>query len=121
MIGTAAAMFVPTRVAKKDTSFHGSVTGEPERQRQHEEQNTADRGELSWPPIRMQEQDAEEVREGARYHEIGRPCMNGSHEPAERHARRDELHALVGFIGARPVIRARAEPRCRPARRTGTA
>ena len=30
--------------------------------------------------------------------------MNRPHEPAERHARHDELHALERLAGARPVV-----------------
>ena len=36
--------------------------------------------------------------------QIGRPAVDVANQPAELHLRDDELHALVGFLGARPVV-----------------
>src|SRR5580765_6051813 len=42
--------------------------------------------------------------EGRADHQVGRPGVDGSHEPAKRHASHDETHALVGLRSARPVV-----------------
>ncbi len=47
---------------------------------------------------------AEHVHEGGKDHEVGRPGVDGTNEPAELHPGHDVLHAFEGFIGAGAVI-----------------
>ena len=80
------------------------VAAEAEGERDEEHQHAGQPRELARTPVRVQEHHAEKVREGRGDHQVGRPRVNRPHEPAERHARHDERHALVGLRGARPVV-----------------
>ncbi len=55
-------------------------------------------------PVRLEQEDAEEVREREADQQVGRPAVDVANQPAELHLRDDELDALVGFGGARPVV-----------------
>jgi hypothetical protein len=44
------------------------------------------------------------VRERDGNQQVGRPAVHVPDQPAELHLRHDELHALVGFGGARAVV-----------------
>ena len=61
-------------------------------------------GHLARLPVRLEEEDAEEVRERRRDEEVGRPAVDVADQPAELHLRDDELDALVGFRRARAVV-----------------
>src|SRR5204863_5859225 len=60
--------------------------------------------ELARLAIRLQEEDAEEVREREADQQIRRPAVHVANQPPEFDLRDDELHRLVRFGRARPVI-----------------
>ena len=60
--------------------------------------------QLSGLAVRLEKQHAEHVHEGGEDHQVGRPGVNGTNQPAKLHPGHDVLHALEGFVGAGAVI-----------------
>src|SRR6185295_13533524 len=93
-LGGKESQFVPRK----------KVSAEPEPNSEQQEQHPAQPGDLARPAIGPHEIDAEHVNEQGPDHQIGRPAMHGSDQPAELHLGDDELDALKCGFGARPVV-----------------
>src|SRR5262249_47501597 len=80
------------------------IPAEAESEHQEQQQHPAHPGELSRLAVRLQEKDAEEMRERERDQQVRGPAVDVANQPAELHLRDDELDALVRFGGARQIV-----------------
>ena len=76
----------------------------PEGQCQGEKQHATNPCHLTRPAIRLEKDNADEVQQRARHHQVCRPGVNRPHQPPKRDARHDELDAFVRFARTRPVV-----------------
>jgi hypothetical protein len=80
------------------------IAAEAEREHQEQQQHAAQPRQLARLPVGLQEERAEHVHEGQQNEQVRRPAVDVPDEPPELHLRHDELDALVGLVGARPVV-----------------
>jgi hypothetical protein len=93
------------------------VSAESETDDYEEQHGAADPGDFARRVIGAQEENAEHMNEQRRNHQVGRPAMNPSNQPAKLNFGDDELNALES-VSELAGSKAAGEFRWRPAQQT---
>ena len=75
------------------------LAGEGHAEREQQQEDADDPGELAGKLVGAEEKDLRHVDEHDGDHEVGAPAVNGAQKPAERDVVVEELQAVPGFAG----------------------
>src|SRR5205823_2966089 len=88
------------------------IPAESKADHDEEQEDTAEPGDLARRVICAQKENAEQVNEQRRNHQIRGPAMNRANQPAEFYFGDNELDALEGVLGAGTIIEKKQDSGC---------
>src|ERR1019366_8550976 len=86
------------------------VAAETETHHEKEEDHAADPRKLARLAVCLKEQHTEHVCERSENHQVSRPGVDRSNQPAILHLGHDVLHASERFIGSGPIAKKQQDP-----------